>query len=112
MEEAIRKLYVEASSRCNLRCKMCFRHSWIGERFGDLDPKVFSRVMEDPAVLDVETVFFGGMGEPLVHPALTGMAALASSRGRWQIRRAQCSCSSARTARIIHSARLCFPRRI
>ena len=43
MEETIQKLYVEVSSRCNLRCKMCFRHSWVGERFGDLDPAVLVR---------------------------------------------------------------------
>ena len=82
MEEQIRKLVVEASSRCNLACKMCFRHSWIDERFGDLDPAVFVRVLDDPALANTETVFFGGMGEPLVHPALAEMAALASSRGK------------------------------
>ena len=82
MEQRIRKLYVEASSRCNLACKMCFRHSWIGEKYGDLDPAVYARVMDDPALRDTGTVFFGGMGEPLVHPALTEMAALAGSRGK------------------------------
>ena len=82
MEEAIRKLYVEASSRCNLRCKMCFRHSWIGEGFGDLDPAVFACVIDDPVLSAAETVFFGGMGEPLVHPALAEMASLASARGK------------------------------
>ena len=82
MEEQIRKLYVEVSSRCNLRCKMCFRHSWVGERFGDLDPAVFARVMDEPVLRDTGTVFFGGMGEPLVHPALAEMAALASARGK------------------------------
>ncbi len=82
MEDQIRKLYVEASSRCNLACKMCFRHSWVGERFGDLDPALFARVMDDPALSGTGTVFFGGMGEPLVHPALAEMAALASARGK------------------------------
>ena len=82
MAETIQKLYVEASSRCNLRCKMCFRHSWVGECFGDLDPAVFARVMDDPVLQDTGTVFFGGMGEPLVHPALAEMAALASARGK------------------------------
>ena len=82
MEEQIRKLYVEASSRCNLACKMCFRHSWVDERYGDLDPTLFVRVMDDPAVAGTETVFFGGMGEPLIHPALADMAALAVSRGK------------------------------
>ncbi len=82
MEGQIRKLYVEISSRCNLACKMCFRHGWIGERFGDLDPAVFMDVLNDPVLSDTETVFFGGMGEPLVHPAIADMAALASARGK------------------------------
>ncbi len=81
-EERIRKLYVEASSRCNLACMMCFRHSWIGESFGDLDPAVFERLIDDPVLSEAETVFFGGMGEPLVHPALAGMAAQAAVRGK------------------------------
>ena len=82
MDNHIRKLYVEASSRCNLACKMCFRHSWIGERFGDLDPAVFVRLMDEPVISACETVFFGGMGEPLVHPGLADMAALASAHGK------------------------------
>ena len=82
MEKQIRKLYIEASSRCNLACKMCFRHSWIGEGYGDIDPELFARVMDDPALTGTETVFFGGMGEPLVNPALAEMAALASVHGK------------------------------
>ena len=82
MEDQIRKLYVEVSSRCNLACRMCFRHSWVGECFGDLEPAVFARLMDDPALSGTETVFFGGMGEPLVHPALAEMAALAAARGK------------------------------
>ena len=50
MEDQIRKPLVEAISHCNLACKMCFRHRWIGERFGDLDPAVFTRVMDSPAL--------------------------------------------------------------
>ena len=82
MEDQIRKLYIEASSRCNLACKMCFRRSWVGERFGDLDPAVFARLMDEPVLSETETVFFGGMGEPLVHPAIADMVALASARGK------------------------------
>ena len=82
MENRIRKLYIEATSRCNLACKMCFRQSWIGESYGDLDSAVFARVMEDPAVYGTETVFFGGMGEPLAHPMLAEMAAQAAARGK------------------------------
>lgn len=81
MEKEIKKLYVEASSRCNLACKMCFRHSWIDEGYGDLDPAVFERLMDDPALSSTETVFFGGMGEPLVHPGIIDMVRQASERG-------------------------------
>lgn len=80
--DAIHKLYVEASSRCNLKCKMCFRHSWIGESYGDIEPDLFAKAMEDPTVSQTETVFFGGMGEPLIHPELNAMVALASAKGK------------------------------
>jgi MoaA/NifB/PqqE/SkfB family radical SAM enzyme len=82
MDEPIRKLYVEITSRCNLKCKMCFRHTWVGEQFGDLEPEVFTALLEDPALQETETVFFGGMGEPLVHPALTAMVRAASEKGK------------------------------
>lgn len=82
MENTIRKLYIEASSRCNMHCKMCFRHSWIGESFGDFNPQVFIQLLEDPAFVPVETVFFGGMGEPLIHPGLAEMVGLAASCGK------------------------------
>ncbi len=61
---------------------MCFRHSWIGERFGDFDPSAFERLLDDTALEETGTVFFGGMGEPLVHPGLAKMAALAAARGK------------------------------
>ena len=82
MEDHIRKLYIEVTSRCNLQCKMCFRRSWVGERFGDLDPGVFERLLDNAALQKTETVFFGGMGEPLVHPKLAEMVALAVKHGR------------------------------
>ena len=82
MEDHIRKLYIEVSSRCNLLCKMCFRRSWVSEQFGDLDFTVFERLLDDTALRDTETVFFGGMGEPLVHPKLIEMVSLAAGRGR------------------------------
>ncbi len=83
MEEQIRKLYVEASSRCNLKCRMCFRQSWIGESYGDLEPELFARALEDPAVSETGTVFFGGMGEPLIHPELVSMVSQAAGKGKY-----------------------------
>ena len=81
--DTINKLYVEASSRCNLKCKMCFRQSWIKESYGELEPSLFAQALEDPAVSETKTVFFGGMGEPLIHPQLVSMIALASAKGKY-----------------------------
>ena len=66
MGDELKRLYIEPTSRCNLRCAMCFRNSWIGESTGDMNEKTFRAVMEHlPA--SVDTIFFGGMGEPLAH---------------------------------------------
>lgn len=77
----IQKIYFEASSRCNLNCKMCFRNAWINEETGDMDPAYLSKVLHDEKVMkNVHTVFFGGMGEPLSHPDILSMVGEASKR--------------------------------
>ena len=83
MDNKIHKLYIEASSRCNLSCRMCFRKSWIDEGFGDLDPAVFTSLLDDPVLAQTETVFFGGMGEPLIHPHIIDMVREAAERGKY-----------------------------
>ena len=81
MQDELRRLYLEPTSRCHLRCAMCFRNSWIGEDTGDMDETTFRRVL-DTMPESVETVFFGGMGEPLVHPRITDMVRAVSETGR------------------------------
>ena len=70
------KIYVEASSRCNLNCLMCFRHSWIDESPGEMELPLFlklaSEIREMPSVKEV---FFGGMGEPLFNGNICRMLA-------------------------------------
>ena len=79
--DALKRLYIEPTSRCNLRCAMCFRNSWIDDVAGDMSERVFDQIMEHlPA--SVETVFFGGMGEPLAHPRTPEMMRAASAAGR------------------------------
>lgn len=75
------KLYIEPTSKCNLACKMCFRSTWIDEAFSDMDISVFDRIMSTVPE-SVETVFFGGMGEPLHHQDIIYMVQSASSRGK------------------------------
>ena len=82
MKDRIEKLYVEITSRCNLRCRMCFRQTWVDEHFGDLEFSEFAQLLDDPALKSAATVFFGGMGEPLVHPELSRMIRAAAAHGK------------------------------
>lgn len=79
--DPMKKLYIEASSRCNYNCKMCFRKTWINEQFKDMDWQVFMNSMETMPDT-VETVFFGGMGEPLIHPRILEMVKIAHDKGK------------------------------
>lgn len=81
MQDALKRLYLEPTSRCNLRCAMCFRNSWIDEAEGDMSMDTFEQVL-DHMPPGVETVFFGGMGEPLVHPRILDMIRAVSATGR------------------------------
>ena len=75
------KLYIEATSRCNLNCSMCFRNTWIDEPFADMDAAVFEAAMRTMPPT-VSTVFFGGMGEPLFHKDIVGMIRHAAGLGK------------------------------
>lgn len=78
-----RRLYIEPSSLCNLNCEMCFRKSWINESYGNVDAGAVIRLMDEQIFSDgVETVFFGGMGEPLIHPEIMTLIRAARERGK------------------------------
>ena len=76
----LRKLYIEPTTKCNLNCKMCFRHTWFDESFCDLSLGDFRRVLATMPKT-VETIFFGGMGEPLFHKDILTMIRLAAETG-------------------------------
>lgn len=68
----MKKLYIEPTSKCNFQCKMCFRNSWFDEAFVEMEYDVFlSLINHVPDT--VETIFFGGMGEPLFHKDILKM---------------------------------------
>lgn len=70
----MKKLYIEPSSRCNFACVMCFRNSWFEEEQGDMCEETFAALLSSlPALSDLETVLFAGMGEPLLHPCILRM---------------------------------------
>jgi MoaA/NifB/PqqE/SkfB family radical SAM enzyme len=63
---------------------MCFRKTWLDEPFDDMDRDVFAKIL-DSMPDTVETVFFGGMGEPLFHGDIVEMVRTASSGHRTEL---------------------------
>ena len=76
----LKKLYIEPTTKCNLNCKMCFRHTWFDEPFCDLSLEDYRRVL-DTMPKTVVTIFFGGMGEPMFHRDILEMIRLAAETG-------------------------------
>ena len=76
----LRKLYIEPTTKCNLNCKMCFRHTWFDEPMCGLSLEDYRRAI-DTMPKTVETIFFGGMGEPLFHKDILEMIRLAAEKG-------------------------------
>ncbi len=68
----LKKLYIEPTSNCNLQCAMCFRNTWFDEALCDMEYQVFEKVL-CTLPKETETIFFGGMGEPLHHPQIIDM---------------------------------------
>lgn len=75
------KVYVEPTNRCNLECRTCMRNVW-DEPLGQMSVATFAQLLAGlRAVTPPPTVFFGGLGEPLAHPALVEMVAQVSTLG-------------------------------
>lgn len=66
----MQELYLEVTTRCNLNCRTCIRHSWQ-EPLGDMDGGTFSLLLQNLPRL--QKVQIAGLGEPLCHPDLMAM---------------------------------------
>jgi putative metalloenzyme radical SAM/SPASM domain maturase len=70
------KLFVEVTSRCNLRCAMCPKQAPGGrDHDGDMDGATFERLA--PAFPRLETLVLNGIGESLLHSGLERFVAAA-----------------------------------
>ena len=78
----LQKLYIESTNLCNLKCSMCFRHNWFDEPMGLMSDETVEKVCEIIQKETFDTVFFGGMGEPLLHPKLCHMIQCAADAGK------------------------------
>jgi MoaA/NifB/PqqE/SkfB family radical SAM enzyme len=75
------KVYVEPSNRCNLACRTCMRNAWH-EPLGDMAWATFERLLSGLEELDTAPlVFFGGLGEPLIHERILDMVSGAKALG-------------------------------
>jgi MoaA/NifB/PqqE/SkfB family radical SAM enzyme len=75
------KLYVEPTNRCNLDCRTCMRQGWeesLGFMEFELLKKLLASLRDFP---EMPGIFFGGYGEPLSHPRIAAMVALAKAGG-------------------------------
>jgi MoaA/NifB/PqqE/SkfB family radical SAM enzyme len=70
---SLNRLYIEPTSRCNLACRTCIRNTW-DEPMGDMDMAVFERLTGQLRRFPhLESVMFGGFGEPTAHPRILDM---------------------------------------
>ena len=70
---SLARVYIEATARCNLACRMCIRNSWQ-EPVGDMDRGLFERLATQLRRFPLlQSVMFGGFGEPTSHPDILQM---------------------------------------
>lgn len=73
-EDLPEKVYIEPTSLCNMNCSICFRHNWAAGQLGEMSRETFEKLREQISSMPyVRAVFFGGMGEPLLHGEICGM---------------------------------------
>jgi MoaA/NifB/PqqE/SkfB family radical SAM enzyme len=78
---SLSRLYIEPTTRCNLNCATCIRNTWA-EPLGDMELSVFDRLMTQlKRFPHIESVMFGGFGEPTVHPDILNMIAAVKGLG-------------------------------
>lgn len=78
---SLHRLYVEPTSRCNLACRTCIRNTW-NEPMGDMDAETFERLAGGLRRFPhLESVMFGGFGEPTAHPRILDMVRAVKSLG-------------------------------
>lgn len=77
----LKRVYVEATNKCNLTCSTCMRNVW-DVKYGQMSGDVFGRILSGlEAFPDKPELFLGGYGEPLSHPGILDMIARARAKG-------------------------------
>lgn len=80
--QGLRKIYLEPTSLCNLHCSTCVRQDWRDPQ-GMMEMEAYEGLIRQlPELPKVETLHFGGYGEPLLHPEIERMLRMAKEAGR------------------------------
>jgi len=78
---SISRIYIEPTSLCNLNCLTCIRHNWE-EKPGGMEMDTFNEFLcQLDQMESVNSVMFGGFGEPMYHPEIFNMIQSLSDRG-------------------------------
>ena len=74
------RLWIESSSRCNLRCTMCHNKDMKESEKGVMSFDLFGKIVDEARTF-VHDVYLHHRGEPLMNPRLFDMIALARDNG-------------------------------
>ncbi|MFH2055038.1 MAG: radical SAM protein [bacterium] len=75
-----RRVTVELTNRCNLRCPMCPRHL-METNLGNMEPMLFRQIIDDMAQVPGTALVPFFRGESLLHPQCVEMIAYAKEQG-------------------------------
>lgn len=69
----VKRIYIEVTTDCNFACITCIRSSWEDQLI-HMDWETFENILRNLKELpELESVHFGGFGEPMMHPRIFEM---------------------------------------
>ena len=77
-------LDIETTNLCNLKCSMCMRTSLSKKgllRIGSMEFDFYKHLIDQAAQMNVYSVKFNYLGEPLIHPDVVKQVAYAKEKG-------------------------------
>jgi MoaA/NifB/PqqE/SkfB family radical SAM enzyme len=78
---SLARVYIEPTSVCNLTCQTCIRNTWT-EPLGFMKMGIFDRLAKQLKKFPhLQSVMFGGFGEPTAHPEILPMIRRVKSIG-------------------------------
>jgi MoaA/NifB/PqqE/SkfB family radical SAM enzyme len=70
---SLRRVYIEPTSGCNLKCQTCIRNTW-NEPFGAMSRELFEKLSAELKEFShLQSIMLAGFGEPLFHPDIIRM---------------------------------------